>query len=586
MPKSLSFFSDGKENGTQFFFQNQPLSTFDFQNPLLSLVKDLHYRFQSGSPDFDLFSNDPVQSFKNNLPRQPSNKTSSDIELDCREHRCQSARRNLTGKMQKTSLKVIFTLFLWTIVLTTSLSSEVAENLTETDDAEFRQGGIAQQLMSSYPAMGNVYGGNTGGYQLMGAGAGANGGGGYVNMLRNLYRPPSFGLTDKVKHWVKSFMNRRQYVKPYYNPTGGLSYAPSEYGGKPMFGNGYKAISIPLRQLQKYYKPYYPTSEGGSPQYMQSAGGSSPGGAASASSFVGYNPSTGGVASNGGLYASESASAGHFTGGSGGVFSSPVDGASALYGAGGPSSGLFSSGSNPFSAGSGPNGGLFGGPGGSSGIFSPSDSSNSGLFSGANGGLYGSSGSPSSGLYHGSSSGGANGPVFGLEGSSSGGLYGTESGSSFFNANGGAGGYGSSASASSLLASLNGGSNGGNYGDLYASGANPSASLYNPSNGDNGRSYANSNNKQPGYGASSSALYISSDDRSSESYPSSKSSKEHSSNFNSDSSRNSHAETSYSVSFQPAQGKSYSAAFESAGFQPVSYSADSGNNQGFQEKSS
>ncbi|GFQ72590.1 uncharacterized protein TNCT_37541 [Trichonephila clavata] len=569
-----------------FLLQNQPLSTFDFQNPLLSVVKDLHYSFQSGSPDFDLFSNDPVQSFKNNLPRQPSNKTSSDIELDCREHRCQSARRNLTGKMQRTSLKVIFTLFVWTIVLTTSLSSEVAENLTETDDAEFRQGGIAQQLMSSYPAMGNVYGGNTGGYQLMGAGAGANGGGGYVNMLRNLYRPPSFGLTDKVKHWVKSFMNRRQYVKPYYNPTGGLSYAPSEYGAKPMFGNGYKAISIPLRQLQKYYKPYYPTSEGGSPQYMQSAGGSAPGGAASASSFIGYNPSTSGVASNGGLYASESASAGHFTGGSSSVFSSPVDGASALYGAGGPSSSLFSSGSNPFSGGSGPNGGLFGGPGGSSGIYSASDSSNSGLFSGTSGGLYGSSGSPSSGLYHGSSSGGANGPVFGLEGSSSGGLYGSESGNSFFNANSGAGGYGSSASASSLLASLNGGSNGGGYGDLYASGANPSASLYNPSNGDNGRSYANSNNKQPGYGASSSALYISSDDRSSESYPSSKSSKEHSSSFNSDSSRNSHAETSYSVSFQPAQGKSYSAAFESAGFQPVSYSADSGNTQGFQEKSS
>ncbi|GBM71480.1 hypothetical protein AVEN_65378-1 [Araneus ventricosus] len=495
--------------------------------------------------------------------------------------------------MYRVSLKVLFSLFIWTIVLTTSHSSEVAENLTETDsdDAEFRQGGIAQQLMSSYPAMsmGNIYGGNTGGYQMMGAGSGATGGG-YVNMLRNLYRPSSFGLTDKVKHWVKSFMNRRQYVKPYYNPTGGLSYAAGEYGAKPMFGgaNGYKAISVPLRQLQKYYKPYYANSEAGSPQYLQSAGGSSPG-AAGASSFMSYSPSAGGVSSSGGLYASESANAGHFTGGTSGMYGSSADGASALYGAGGPaSSGIFSSGNSPsgglFSSGNAGSSGLFSSQGGSGGLFSGSDGSSSGLYTGAglsSGGLYGSSGSPSSGLFHGSS-GGANGPVFSLDGSSSSGIYGSEGSSSYFGGNGGAEGYGSSAAASSLLASLNGGSSGGSYGDLYASGASPSAAVYSPSSG-NGRNYGNSNNKQPSYGASSSALYMSSDDRSSESYPSSKSSKEHNS-FNVDSSRN--TETSYSVSFQPAQGKSYSAAYESAGFQPVAYSPDSGNAQGFQEKSS
>ncbi|GIY70784.1 uncharacterized protein CDAR_73501 [Caerostris darwini] len=500
-------------------------------------------------PGSDPLSGDPVQSFKNNLAAAAPSKRASTLNLkSCSSlpvHRTQILRGNMV-------LKVVFGLFLWATLLTASYTSEVAENLTETadaDDAEFRQGGIAQQLMSSYPgvSMGNLYGGNAGGYQLMGgAGAGTTGGGGF-NMLRNLYRPPSFGLTDKVKHWVKSFMNRRQYIKPYYNPTGGLSYAPSEYGAKPMFGgaNGYKAISVPLRQLQKYYKPYYAAGEGGSPQYMQSAAGSAPG-SAGASSFVSYSPSAGGVGSSNGLYASESASSGHFTGGSSGF-----EGASALYGAGAPaSSGLFSPGGSPssglFSSGNGPNSGLFSGAGGSSGIFSGGDGS----------------------MYYGSNDGG-----------SSGGLYGSDGGSSYFSANSGAGGYGSSGSASSLLASLNSGSNGGNYGDLYASGASPSAALYNPSNGDNGRNYGNSNNKQPSYtGAGSSALYISSDDRSSESYPSSKSSNEHTNSFNVDSARNSET---YSVSFQPAQSKSYS-----AGFQPVSYSADSGNTQGFQEKSS
>ena len=91
---------------------------------------------------------------------------------------------------------------------------DVPEEAEETGEAEFRQG-----LVSSYPA---AYGGAN---QFITG----TGGSGYVNMLRNLYRPPSFGLTDKVKHWVKSFMNRRQYVKPYYNPTN-LQYSADEFG--------------------------------------------------------------------------------------------------------------------------------------------------------------------------------------------------------------------------------------------------------------------------------------------------------------------------------------------------------------------
>lgn len=500
-------------------------------------------------------------------------------------------------------------------MLTAAFSSEVSDNLTEADGdetAEFRQGGIAQQLMSSYPAMsvGNMYGGNTGGYQYGmagqtgGSGGGTGSGAGYVNMLRNLYRPPSFGLTDKVRHWVKSFMNRRQYVKPYYNPAvGGISYAPSEYGSKPVFAaNGYKAISVPLRQLQKYYKPYYGASEGANAA-SQFAGASAPG-SASASSF--YSPN--GVASNGGLYASESANAGQFSGG----FGSPSEQA-ALFGNPGGASGsnIFSSGNNPFSSG-GASSGIFNSPGGSpSGIFGSSDGSNSGMYGGA-GGLYGASGSPSSGLFHGSNPGAA----FSLDGSSYGGSDGSSpyfassngggsDGSSpyFGSSNGGGsdgsspyfgssngGGYGNSAAASSILASLNGGgSSGGNYGDLFASGANPAPSLYNPSNSDSSnRGYGGGNpNKKSNYGASNTALYMSSDDRNSESsYPKS-SGKENS--FNVDSSGNSQAGASYSFSVQPAQSKSYSsAAFENAGFQPVAYSQQesAGNAPSFQEKSS
>ncbi|KAG8195434.1 hypothetical protein JTE90_013889 [Oedothorax gibbosus] len=476
--------------------------------------------------------------------------------------------------------KALFSLFLWSVVLATAYAStEVAENLTEADNgeedgAEFRQGGIAQQLMPSYPAMAGVYSAsNGGGYQYAAGGntAGASGtGSGYVNMLRNLYRPPSLGLTDKVRHWVKSFMNRRQYVKPYYNPAiGGIAYAPSEYGSKPVFAaNGYKAISVPLRQLQKYYKPYYGT-EGASAaaaagQYAGVAG--SPG-SASASSF--YSPN--GVASNGGLYASESASASQFSGGNSGLYGSPSDGSSGLFGgsggafsSGSPSSGLFSQGAGSSN--------IFNAPGGSSGIFGQS-----GDLSSYGGSLYGASGSPSSGLYHGSNAG-----SYSVDASS----YGGQEGSSqYFPSSSSDGGYGSSAAASSILASLNGGSsNGGSsYGDLFASGANPAPSLYNPS-GNNQRQY-NANKKSSNYGASNTALYMSSDERNSESYP--KPAQENSFTVDS-SSGNGQAGASYSFSVQPAQSKSYSsAAFENAGFQPVAYSPEaSGNAPSFQEKSS
>lgn len=94
------------------------------------------------------------------------------------------------------------------------------EEETEAEEAEFRQGLSA---LAGYPS---AYGGAGNQFASM---AGGSGGSGYVNMLRNLYRPPSIGLTDKVKHWVKSFMNRRQYVKPYYNPSS-LQYSADEFG--------------------------------------------------------------------------------------------------------------------------------------------------------------------------------------------------------------------------------------------------------------------------------------------------------------------------------------------------------------------
>ncbi|XP_054717082.1 uncharacterized transmembrane protein DDB_G0289901-like [Uloborus diversus] len=514
-------------------------------------------------------------------------------------------------EMGYSTFAILLAVGLCGLALSVTNAEEVAENLTETDEAEFRQGGIAQQLMSSYPSVGGGMYGNIAGYPMMASASGSNGGS-YVNMLRNLYRPPSFGLTDKVKHWVKSFMNRRQYVKPYYNPSmSSLSYGVDEYGKPTMMGaNSYKAISIPLRQLQKYYKPYYASTDGAGSQFVQSPTRQIPG-AASANSFVSYSPgSAGASAGSGTLYASESNSAGQFTGGSSGFYGGSSDGSSSLYGAGasslfspsgsgsslfasasGPGSGIFSSGgsSGLFSAGG--SSGLYSPGGGSSSMFSPSEGSSSALFSsaglaGANGGIYGSSGSPSSGLYQGSSGGSSSG-LFSL-GNGNSGIY-TSDGSSFYSAGNGGSDYESSAAASSLLSSLNSGGNSAGYGDLFASGASPSATVYNPSSGSSSiRGHGGSNNKKQ-YGASSSALYMPSGERNTDSYQQ-KSASEPINSFNVDSTRNSQAEPSYSVSFQPAQGKSFGSSFENSGFQPVSFSSEdgfkSGNVPGFQEKSS
>lgn len=480
-------------------------------------------------------------------------------------------------------------------------AADPADNLTETaaDEAEFRQGGIGQQLMSGYPVMNGLYGSNAAGYGQHMAAASA-GGGSYVNMLRNLYRPPSMGLTDKVKHWVKSFMNRRQYVKPYYSPSmSNLQYSADEFGAKPMYvgANGYKAISVPLRQLQKYYKPYYASGDATGSQLLQSPPRSVSGNAAAAS-MMSYSPGSVSLGQNGGLYASEAANAAHFTSGSSGLFSSGSDsnGAS-LFGNGA------SSGSNLFSAGSGHSsnifsgshsGGLYGSSSGASGnIFSSSDGASSALFSAASlpgGSIYGSSGSPSSGLYH-TSNGGAGSSMYSMDSgnsgiySSDGGSSGSNGGTSSFYSSGNDGSsYGSSGAASGLHASLNSGSSGGSYGgDLYASGASPSATIYNPNSGDQARGYGG--NKKSSYGgAGSSALYMPSDQRNAESYPG-KSQESVVNSFNVDSSSNRHqGEQSYSVSFQPAQGKSYDS---NSGFQPVSFSSEEGYKGGsFQGKSS
>lgn len=405
------------------------------------------------------------------------------------------------------------------------------ENLTEaeTDEAEFRQGGIGQQLgLSGY---GLYAGASNPGLQYAAAASNA-GNGGYVNMLRNLYRPQqaSMGLTDKVKHWVKSFMNRRQYVKPYYSPSG-LQYSADEFGGgKPMFvGSGYKAISVPLRQLQKYYKPMYAGESG------QSQLGSQLGSAGS-SSILTYNPS--------GLY----------TAGDGTQFSSSSlfgdnNAAAALFASGGSSAG-----SNLFSSyGGGQGAGLFSQGGG--------ESPTSALFSAQ--GLYGSAGSAGSQSGSGSSSGlypSASGS-YSLDSSSNGGnggnLYASESGNSAYFGSGGS-------------RFLNGGSSSGYGGDLFASGASPAASVYNPGE-QGGRGYGTK--KLPSsYGSSGSALYMSSSDqRAAESSPSF-AVKEPPSGFDSSSRGSSPPEShSYSVSFQPtsAQGKSYGGG--NSGFQPVSF---------------
>ncbi|GIY80671.1 uncharacterized protein CEXT_648871 [Caerostris extrusa] len=305
-------------------------------------------------------------------------------------------------------------------------------------------------------------------------------------------------------------MNRRQYIKPYYNPTGGLSYAPSEYGAKPMFGgaNGYKAISVPLRQLQKYYKPYYAAGEGGSPQYMQSPAGSAPG-SCRCQLFCKLQPQCWWSWFEQWIVAPARVPARATSLVVAAALRVPVPYTAPVHQpAAVDCSSRWQSIEWTILFGQWTNSGTLAvleDPGNLPAVMAPCTTDPVEV---------------QAAVCTGSSGSSANGPVFSVDGGSSGGL----------------------------------GSNGGNYGDLYASGASPSAALYNPSNGDNGRNYGNSNNKQPSYtGAGSSALYISSsDDRSSESYPSSKSSNEHANSFNVDSARNSET---YSVSFQPAQSK-------------------------------
>lgn len=369
------------------------------------------------------------------------------------------------------------------------------ELVEPTDEAEFRQGGISQQLMSGYPV---AYASNQ--YAS---------GGGYANMLRNLYRPPSLGLTDKVKHWVKSFMNRRQYTKPYYSPSP-LQYSSDEFAaGKPVFlaGNSYKAISVPLRQLQKYYKPYHGGETGGVLQQPQTSG---------SAAFLNYSP-----------YASSNSGAGQFFAGgdAAGLFSQGETGAGF-----GASNGLYSASSGGSSAGSVY--GLSNGSPGSSSLYSISNGS-----PGSNG-LYGTSSGnsgSSSSLYQapsGSSS------VFSLDASS---LYGSA------DTNSGSSPYFGASSSGSILSSGS---------DLYASGASPVASVYNP-------------NQQSGYTGKKqpeSALFMSSDQRNAESYavkdPAPNS-------FSLDSGRKESApHSSFSVAFHPSSSQGGS------GFQPVSFASD------------
>lgn len=292
----------------------------------------------------------------------------------------------------------------------------------------------------------------------------------------------------------------------------GLVFAGA--ASKPVFlsGNSYKAISVPLRQLQKYYKPYYPE---------QQASGSN-----SLLNYGLYSPSAAGLYSAGtgaGAGSSSAFSAAASNPGTSQLFAGSSPGTSQLFAGnnfGGSSFGGSSYGGSSYGGSNTGASQLFAGNGqgasqlfaGSDGLFSQGESPTSALFSAS--GLYGTG---SQGSYQPSSAGGSS--IYSIDSSS---LYGSSDGSSAY--------YGASSSGN------------GSPSDLYASGANPVPSIYNP--GAQGKT------------ASESALYMPDQRNAGKETVAS-------SSFSVDSGRNSNGPQS---SFSQFQGSN-------SGFQPVSFAS-------------
>lgn len=406
------------------------------------------------------------------------------------------------------------------------------------DEAEYRQS-VGQQYLANYPGVG-LYGN---GYQYVGNGGST--GSSYGNMLRQLYRPPSFGLTDKVRSWVKSFLNRRQYVKPFYTPAmTSLAYTTDDLSGKPVYvaGASYKPVAVPLRQIQKYYKPFYSGSDAAQSQFTSTGGQRAAAGSPGTSGITSYSviPSTSGSSATlgstdsaaSGVYAVNSASNNALyaalanSGTSGSLFGSTGTSNSGLFGSSTDGKAIF---------GTGNRGVLYGSNGGASGNSYFTAGGNSQLDS-----MYlPNAASGSSGLY-GSSGGVDAGSLYSTSGSNNAELFSSASNSGYYLSNGNNGGLYSSGGSSSGLFSSGGGNSGSvSNGALYA------ASL------GGGNSYI------PSGSAESSATYaVDSAYDASVPYAS---------------------ESSYSVSYQRPQSKSYSASASDnkSSFQPVNFGTDS-----------